>query len=491
MDKVYRLSKSRLMSYLQCPKRLYLETHRPVLIEYSAATQASFEVGHTVGAVARNLFGAGHLIAPDNNLTQALAITRALLEENGNEPLYEATFQQDGVLVRADVLLRGESALDLIEVKASASLKEQHVPDCAIQAAVIEGAGYPLRKVSLAHINTDFVYEREGDYDDLLSLVEITDQVRALAPQVKGWAEQATNMLAGDVPDIQVGPHCHKPYDCPLLSFCTPQGPEYPISVLRSKKLEAALSREGYRDLREVPRARLDRHEHLKIWQAAQTGEAIVDQEGSEKIRQIPYPRYYLDFETISFAVPIWLGTSPHQALPFQFSCHIEHAPGQLTHKSYLGTGDGSPIREIAQALLDCLGKQGPILIYTTYEKGCIKTLAELCPDLASGLVVLNERMVDLHPIMKAHYYHRDMQGSWSIKKLLPTLAPDLSYSALGEIREGMGASAAFAEMLQAETTKERKQSLQRDLEAYCELDTLAMVRIVDLMQSRHTPGAR
>ena len=49
-------SKSKLLALRQCPKRLWLEIHRPDLRGDSAATQASFQVGHQVGDIARRIY---------------------------------------------------------------------------------------------------------------------------------------------------------------------------------------------------------------------------------------------------------------------------------------------------------------------------------------------------------------------------------------------------------------------------------------------------
>jgi hypothetical protein len=193
----------------------------------------------------------------------------------------------------------------------------------------------------------------------------------------------------------------------------------------------------------------------------------------------LPWPRYYFDFETVSFAVPVWPGTRPYQALPFQWSCHIESGPNVIEHREYLADGAGVPMRECAETLLDALGDTGPVVVYTSYEAGVLKTLAGLFPELAPRLEALIARLYDLHGLLKANYYHPAMLGSWSIKAVLPTLVPDLSYAALGEVQEGNAASEAFLEIMAAETPEERRAVLRADLLRYCQLDTLAMLRLV------------
>ncbi|HUQ53003.1 MAG TPA: DUF2779 domain-containing protein, partial [Gammaproteobacteria bacterium] len=95
-------------------------------------------------------------------------------------------------------------------------------------------------------------------------------------------------------------------------------------------------------------------------------------------------------------------------------------------------------------------------------------------------LEALDARIVDLHPPTRRHYYHPAMQGSWSIKAVLPTVAPDLSYGALGEVRDGLAAQSAYLEAIKPGTTDARRAALRRALLDYCRQDTLALVKLVE-----------
>jgi hypothetical protein len=79
------------------------------------------------------------------------------------------------------------------------------------------------------------------------------------------------------------------------------------------------------------------------------------------------------------------------------------------------------------------------------------------------------------------------MQGSWSIKAVLPTVAPQLDYAQLGTVRDGSDAQAAYLEAIEPATTRARREQLRRDLLEYCRYDTLAMVEIVAFF-SRASP---
>jgi hypothetical protein len=178
--------------------------------------------------------------------------------------------------------------------------------------------------------------------------------------------------------------------------------------------------------------------------------------------------------------VPIFAGTRPFEALPFQWSCHIENSPGEIEHAEFLDLGSAPPMRALAEHLLATLGSAGPIVVYAPYERRVLTELAARFPDLAARLAALAERIVDLHPITRRHYYHPAMHGSWSIKAVLPTVAPDLGYETLGEVRDGLAAQAAYLEAIDAKTSASRRAALRRALLDYCRHDTLALVRLVE-----------
>ncbi len=482
-----RLSKSRIMSSLQCLKRVYLEVHRRDLMEFSANTEAAFKIGHQVGEIAVEVYGQGgsEYIPFEGGLSQALQRTRALMDGLFPTPIFEATLQHEGVLVREDVLLPCGDSWQIIEVKASTRLKPEHVQDCAIQAWVHTGAGYSLNSFALAHIDTQFTYRGDGDYSGILMEVDLSEQVANLQTSVPIWVENAKQAVAGPMPDVPVGQHCFRPYECPFFKHCWPLDSEYPVHGLKgSRKKLGELVTAGYRDIREVPADLLTAQDQLRIRRVTLAGEPEILPEAGEFVRDLAYPRYYLDFETVAPAIPVWPDTRPYQMMPFQWSCHIEDAPGELRHEKFLDMSGQPPMRALAEKLLVELGEAGPILMYTSYEKGVIKGLAERFPDLAVKLLALVERLVDLFPATRAGYYHPAMMGSWSIKAVLPTIAPDMDYANLEGIAEGTQASNAYLEAIQAEADPEQAEQTRKQLLNYCKHDTLAMVRLVAFFQA-------
>jgi predicted RecB family nuclease len=477
-----RLSKSKIISGIQCLKRLWLEVHRSDLLKYDQSILARMDTGHKVGEIAYKFLAPGGIyIGLENGFAHALEATRKHLESDS--PIYEATFAFDQVLVRSDIVIPSGSGLKVIEVKSSTQVKEYHIWDCAIQFRVLQGTGYAVQEMQVAVIDSSFVYPGEGNYQGLLRTEDVTKVVLEMQPQVESWVGQCLNTVQGSMPSIEVGDHCSSPFDCPFLDFCMPSDwPEYPLNCLPgiSSQLRDKLKQEGFEDIRDIPQGRLSSLYHERVRRVTVSGKAELLPQAAKILDTLAYPRYFLDFETAQFAIPIWEGTRPYEQLPFQWSCHVQDAPDQLRHLEFLDLSGQPPMRRFAESLLSACGESGPIIVYGSFERTIIRGLTQGYPDLANSLQSLSERIVDLLPIIRHNYYHPKMCGSWSLKAVQPCLVPDLSYTNLGEVQEGGQAQEAYAEAISPDTTPERKRELRRGLLAYCEMDTLALVRIVD-----------
>ena len=479
------LSKSKILHARQCPKRLWLHTHRPDLAVEDDAQRQRLADGTRFGDLARDLLGGGTLVAHQDDLARAVDVTRgAVAAARHGDRLFEAAFSHEGVLVRADALERTRRGWVLTEVKSSTEVKPYQVEDVAVQSWVLRQAGLSLRKVRVGVVDNSFVYRVPGDYSGLLRTEAVDAAVKPLVAQVDEWVALARATLAGPMPDIRTGPQCEAPFPCPFIDFCQSQEPpeaDYPISSLyRGGKIVESLRADGHSDLRDVPLERLKNPIHRRAVSAVRAGRAIVEADLPRLLAALPYPRYYLDFETIHFAVPRWLGTRPYQQIPFQFSCHIENAPGQVEHREFLDLSGESPIEPFADALIAACGEDGPIVVYNQpFESGRIKVLAQMLPDRATRLLRLRDRLFDLLPPIRNHYYHPDLHGSFSIKKVLPTVVPGLRYDTLEGVQDGGAAQAAYLEAIAPSITEAERERICLQLRRYCSLDTEAMLMLL------------
>ncbi len=489
---MHGLSKSKIMAHRQCPKRIWLQTFRPELSAETPLARLRMQSGNRIGEAARTLYPDGILI-DTNDLRAALEQTRTALSNHPDKPLFEATFEHDGVLIRADILIPGRGGAELVEVKGSSSVKEYHIADAAIQAWVVRAAGVPLKSVRVAHVDRNFRYAGGSDYSGLITPHEVIQAVDAFAPQIAHWVTAARATLLGPQPGVACGKQCSDPYECPFLSHCAaPENDpaEYPIDELYRAhwKHKAALRAAGYTDIRQIPTHLLKSERHLRIREAAITGQAHLDDTAGAQLRGAPYPRHYFDFETITVGCPVWPGTGPGLVIPFQWSCHIERAPGVLEHHEFLADGTHDPRRECAESLITAVGSAGPIYAYhVQFERSRLRELATQIPDLTDALTGIADRLVCLEKMTLASYYHPDMHGSWSLKRVLPTVAPHLDYANLA-VRDGTLAQEAFLEIMDPQTEADRRSVLRSQLLEYCGRDTEALVQLARFLESA---GAR
>ena len=309
-------------------------------------------------------------------------------------------------------------------------------------------------------------------------------RIQPLAP-VKIAGTDVCFAQGGPMPDIDVGAQCSKPYECQFINYCWPNDTEYPIMGLGGGKAKLGLFvAQGARDIRDVKIEDVSAETQRRIHRVTVHGEPEVLDGARETLAALAYPRYYLDFETIGPAVPIWAGTRPYATIPVQWSCHIEDEPdrddsARIRHEEFLDLSGEPPMRALAESLIESLDDSGPVLMYTSYEKTVIEGLIDLFPDLAEPLQKIIDRLFDLFPVVRENYYHPKMLGSWSIKAVLPAIAPHMNYAELEGIHEGMAASDGFLEAIDPETSPERKAELEEQLLRYCKFDTEAMVEIV------------
>ena len=352
METSPQLSKSRCLAGLQCLKRLYLEFYYRELADLvDAGQQAIFDAGTAVGELARQRFHNGELVAEQYfEHSQAVRSTQTLLSDVSVPALYEPAFTFQGIRTRADILVRGDGqAFDLVEVKSTTSAKDQHIPDIAIQLHVVEGCGVPVRRAYLMYINNMYVYQG-GDHDleQLFSLRDVTDEARAY--MVQGMpgdlALMRESLQSSEVPDIETGPHCKTPYKCPFFGHCHQGEPEHPIRDL-PRLMPGAYERlqaSGIGDIGSIPPNFQGLSEvQRRVRDSVATGRPFVSTRLASRLGEINFPAGFLDFETLSLAVPIYAGTRPYQTIPFQWSLRVQGSDGGLSHSAFLDDGPGDP----------------------------------------------------------------------------------------------------------------------------------------------------
>jgi len=490
MTEKHVLSKSTFLRGLQCHKSLYLNRYRRDLRdEVSPDLQAVFSTGREVGELARGLFPGGVQSKPPNSFQfqRAVEVTRELID-GGKDIIYEAAFQHQRVLALVDILVREGDKWRAYEVKSSASLKDIHIPDAGIQYYIMQGQGIELADLSIVYLNTSYVRRGQLDLEQLFTTVSVYHEVLKLEPELPNLVAELKAVLAGGmIPDVRIGPHCTVPYDCDFIGYCWSEVPEYSVfNVARlSRKKAFDLYREGIVLTEDIP----DDYPLGDVGafqvQSDKNGRTTVE-EGAIRafLETVEYPLYFLDFETFNPAIPPFDGTRPYRQIPYQYSLHKKESPtADLEHTGFLAEAGIDPRLPLIESMLSELEGPGDVVVYSAFEAGRVKDLAEQFPEHSEALEALLERLVDLmQPFKDRAYYAPEMHGSYSIKAVLPALVPDLSYDGLA-ISDGGMAMRAYYELAN-EKNPARIETIRNDLWEYCKLDSLAMVRILEKLES-------
>ena len=490
-DTIPLLSKSRFGAGLQCPKRLYLECHCPELAEPpDISQQAVMDSGIAIGRLARQTFPQGRLIEePYFQHDAAVTETLKALRDESVSAIYEAAFTFDSVRLRVDVLSRNtDGTFDLVEVKSTTRVKEEHIPDVAIQLYAVDGSGIAVRRTCLLHIDNTYVYEGgRHDLAKLFRLEDVTDRARSFVqfevpPSLAGMREV---LHREDPPELDIGRQCSDPYRCGFYRHCREGAPEHHIEQLprATSGLLQTLLDAGIRDIREIPEGFPGLSPaQRQVRECVVAGQPYVGPGLAAALSAAEHPLHFLDFETFNPALPMYPGTRPYQVIPFQWSLHVQDSRGNLSHRSFLHDGDGDPREAFVLSLLAAVEPHGAIVVYTGFEQSRLRELAGIFPQYSDRLMGLCGRMLDLHAVIRGHYYHPGFHGSYSMKAVLPAVVPELGYDDL-EIQQGGHASVAFACMISPETEESERRRLRQALLDYCRRDTEAMVRIIDALR--------
>jgi len=484
------LSKSTFIKGIQCNKALYFNKHRKDLrAPTPPQLEAIFAQGTSVGELACDLFPGGVDCTPESYFDFQKAVIRTHEEiEKGTKIIYEAAFQFNGVLAALDILVKHDDGWRAYEVKSSTGVSETYELDAAIQYYCITNSGVELKDISIVHINNQYVKDGPIDVHQLFTIHSVKEQVLINLIKIPNQITHLKQVLELDEEPVRdIGPHCSSPYSCDFAGHCWKHVPKYSafnISRLRSDK-KFDLYEKNAIDFQDIPDDfPLNENQWMQV-NSELNNESFIDEQQIQKfVSELNYPLYHLDFETFATAIPISNGSRPYQQLVFQYSLHIEQEDGAIEHKEYLAEANGEdPRKKFVEQLIEECGDSGDVIVYNIgFERGRLFELIEIFPEHKISVLKIIDRLKDLmKPFQARWYYTPDMKGSYSIKKVLPALVPELSYGDL-EIEEGGTASNTFSQMAQGLFKGDEKKT-RDDLLEYCKLDTWAMVKIIEKLK--------
>lgn len=465
-----------------------------------------FALGNRFGEFARIHFGEGTNLDGKKLSDNVVELTNAAIANPNIKVIYEAAFVFDNTLVRVDVLLRSGDAWEIIEVKSSKEAKPHHLDDITAQVYVVKGCGLKLSSMKIAHINRDFLYKGNEDYSGLLVEVDVTNKVIERLPHVKTWIESLLPIVQIDTPMPIVGVEeskCNSPYPCQFLPHCSAEIPklaEVPISILpiTGKKLAKKWGKEKIYDLRHLPDGALTDQRHMIIQQVHLTNVPYINPDMVKKVRSLPKPYYFMDFETVMQGIPLIANTKPNDAVPFQWSVHsvkeLTNTRGLNDGMAFLEFLSPTLFRDFLINLIDALGESGTIFVH--HKSTEIKALRYLaaqkqCEDLNSDVEKIILRIEDTLDLVRDGMYFPEMGlsvgSTYSIKTITKVIPTSVDYQEDGELGSGNDAQLIWFKCtdLKHRISENEIQTLKNNLLKYCAKDTLALVDLVRFIHNQ------
>lgn len=508
------LSKSKYTLSRQCQKALWLEVYGQRKKTIDPNRNVKFEQGEMVGNLARSLFGAYVDVtvkvgAGNLDLGSMIQRTNECLK-GGVENICEASFSFNDALLglnycAVDILHKTDDGYDIYEVKSGTEevdndkneddgdekKKEEeklkkYTLDISYQKWVLEKCGVKVNNCFLIRVNKNYVRKGVLSIPDLFVITDMSGYVAKEYPNMETNVLEAQRTLAClSEPKVNIGMHCDSPYKCAFKDYCFKDVPKPSVLELYYMHHEKRwnLFNSGKRLFSDLKKGEYD---NSKVRNRQVAGLPYVDKDGiGTFLKKIKYPLYFLDFETMMFAIPPYDGLKPYQQIPFQYSLHFQQAKGgTLYHTEYLAESGVDPRIELAERLCKDIPLDSCVVAYNkSFEEHRLRELAALFPHLSAHLTNIADHLVDLiEPFRGAHYYLPAMGGSLSIKSVLPALFPDDPqfdyHNLLGGVQNGGDAMTVFPKI--KDMQEPQKSQTRKALLDYCKLDTLAMVKILE-----------
>lgn len=477
-----RLSKSTLIKSIQCQKALYLyKYHYELRDPVSRRQQAIFNRGHRVGKLAQQLFPGGKDCTPPSirQYDQAIQATKALVL--AQEPvIYEAAFRFQGILAALDMLVHQDGKWYAYEVKSSVRISKTYLQDAAIQYYVISNSGVPIEDFFLVHVNGSYRKKGELDVQKFFTMRSVKEDILALQDDIQINIDHARNtLLQQQVPEIEIGTHCYRPYTCDFISTCWQGKEKSPILQLTGVDLEQKINwiKGGYYNYSDIPMEEVDsKRAQIQMEASTQTSPYINQQEFDSFMSQLNYPLYFFDIEAFQPAIPIHDGTTPFHLIPFLYSLHYALSDNQESELTqYISPTDQDDRENFIRSFIEFTQKPGHILVFNTHlERRILYDLAKKYPQYASDIQDRLQRMIDLELVFKNDwFYHAKMDGSYSMKSILPALVDSWNYDDM-ELSDGVNAMVAYEQLVLGEFVPDPEQTI-RNLLDYCKLDTYGL----------------
>jgi len=473
------LTKSRYTLGLQCLHHLWIKVNqKEKVLAFSDSAKAIIDQGNLVGELAKKLYPEG-IDIPTDDFNDNIVQSETYIKQR--QVLFEPGIMIDNLYSRLDILIPvGDDEWDILEVKASSSVKELNVHDVAFQRYCCLKSNMKIRKCFLVHLNKDFVKDGDIDVEKLFVKTDITEAVQIASKDIKKRVDNMKEVMsAKEAPPVNPEKFCKGYHDC-FIEGCWDLPEHNVFELIRSGAKGIKLFNDGVLLIKDIPdKFKLSAKQQIQKDAVVSNKTNINVDEIKDFLGTLEYPLYYLDFETFNTAIPMFDGTKPYSQIPFQYSLHIQQEDGSISHHSFLASTK-DPREDFVKSLKEVLGNSGSIVVYNEgFDKNRIIELATQFPDFKEWSEGVLSRVVDLIvPFRNLSYYNPSQRGGASIKKILPAITGK-GYDDLA-INNGGTASSEYFRVTFGEATDKDKAKVRKDLEEYCTLDTEGMVWIID-----------
>lgn len=475
------LTKTDYKNYLECPMWLWLAKYRPELLpEITLDLQRRFAMGNEVDILAKELFPGGVEIRGYNK--EGWENTQKAIK-SGASILFQPTVIAGELSCRVDILCKNkDNSWDINEVKMATKAKPEYVYDVGFQKICFERAGIKIRKTNIIHINNQYIRHGDIEPEKLFATDDITEDMNKNLPETEEGIKEALKVVKiKDEPSLELINGCSNPKSCEYLEcYCNGiKGVQSLAKDIQPKHLLALLNREILNP-KKIGQSVLDAAGYVPPEKFTKIDAFAIKKE----FEKLKYPLHFFDYETYGSAIPPFDWTRPYQQIPFQYSLIVKDSPtSSVRHYEFLARKFKDPVPELLAQLKKEIGPNGSVIVwYAPFESGRNKEMSEMEPDFADFLGDVTSRIFDLLLIFKHKnqmYIKSEFNKLASLKIVLPVLCPELSYENLA-IQGGGDASSSWPILTSDKTTAKEKEKLAKNMLAYCERDTEAMVGILD-----------
>ena len=483
MNEVY-LSKSKYCKAVQCNKILWLDENKSD-VAIDTSSKSVLENGRKVGELARGLFGEYTNIEYSKDKTKMILETELLMEKKSNI-ITEASFTFENNFASVDILKNEEDGVQIYEVKSTAEVKDINLDDVSYQVYILKNLGYNVKSANIVYLNKKCIKHGELELDKLFIVEDVTEIAFSKQDEVKQKILEINEFLKQkEELENCIGEQCFQNnYDCRYWNYCSRNLPEknvFGIDHLKTKKKIELFNdnKVSFSDI--MPMLTTERFKQQV--NAEFTNEVTINKEEIKNfLKKITYPIYFLDFEGYQVVIPEYDGSWPYEQMPFQYSIHyIENEGGEVKHEEFIAENGKDPRRIIAEKLIEIIPESASIVVYNlSYEKTRMREFSEMFEDFKVRFDKMQEQIIDLMtPFQKRWYYCKEMEGSYSIKYVLPALYPNepsLDYHNLPLVHNGGEATETYLDLLNH--SKEEQEEIKKGMLMYCGLDTFALVKV-------------